>query len=365
LRAAGANVVILPADVSRTEDVRLVLAKIADSLPPLRGVIHAAMVLNDCLLVNMTEERMREVWAPKVSGAWNLHVETLDKPLDFFVLFSSVSCVLGSPGQSNYAAANAMLDGLAEYRRARGLPACTISWGFLGDVGWVARHGEIAERIQSQGIHQFSPRQALALLGQLIVQRPTAVSVLNMDWCRWAEAGGRSLPPKFAHLAEGAATDDENPRVSAAAIRAELLAATPDRRAALLQDVLRQRVARVLGTSPDKIDVGKPLTDLGLDSLMGIEVKNWIETELRLNLSTVELMKGPTIDRLVKLLLDQLVAGPKATTAPVAIVTAPSAVAEQSAAPQREELLSMVDELSDDEVDALLDRVTPQPTPSQ
>ena len=361
LRAGGANVVALPADVSRAEGVRRVLANIADTLPPLRGVIHAAMVLDDCLLASMTEKRMREVWAPKVSGAWNLHRQTLNTPLDFFVLFSSLACVLGSPGQSNYAAANAMLDGLADYRRARGLPACTISWGFLGDVGWLARHGDIAERLQSQGVHKFSPRQALRLLGQFLVQKPTTVGVLNMDWRRWAEVAGRSLPPKFAHLAKGAATDDQDARGSAAAIRADLLAAAPERRAAMLQDVLRERVARVLGTSPDKIDVAMPLTALGLDSLMSIEIKNWVESELRLNLSTVELMKGPTIDRLVKLLLKPLDDGRNASAASVTAAV----VAKQFAGPQREELISMVDELSDDEVDALLDSATPQPTPIQ
>ncbi|SEC07707.1 Acyl transferase domain-containing protein [Rhizobiales bacterium GAS188] len=362
LRATGTDVRILSADVSRAEDVSLVLAKINDTLPRLRGVIHAAMVLNDSLLVNMTEEQLREVWAPKVSGAWNLHLQTLDTPLDFFVLFSSMACILGSAGQSNYAAANAMLDALAEYRHSRGLAACTISWGSLGDVGWVARHGDVAERMKSQGILQFSPRQALALLGQFMAQKPTTVGVVNMDW---RQVRGRTLPPKFAQLTKAAAMDDENPVVSAVAVRAGLLAATPDRRAAMLQDILRQRVARVLGAPPDKIDVATPLTDLGLDSLMGIEIKNWIESELRLNLPTVELIKGPTIEGLVKLLLEQLAAGRNAIATPSAIVPTSSIVADRLASPEHDELASMVKELSDDEVDVLLDSPRLQPTLGQ
>jgi NADPH:quinone reductase-like Zn-dependent oxidoreductase/acyl carrier protein len=360
MRAAGANVLVRPADVSRAEEVDSLVAALADTLPPLRGVIHAAMVLNDCLLVNMTEERMREVWAPKVSGAWNLHHATLKAPLDFFVMFSSLACVLGSPGQANYAAANALLDGLAEYRRACGLPACTIAWGFLGEVGWLARHEGIAERVQAQGIHQFSPRQALALLGQFIAQKPVSGAVLNIDWRRWSEAAGRTLPPKFAHLAASAGAESDGTKALAAAIRAELLAATAERRAAMLQDILLQRIARVLGTSPDKINIEQPLTELGLDSLMSIEIKNWIETELRLKLSTVEVMKGPTIIRLVKVLLDQLGAGSTPAPTPASAAPASSHSEERVAAEDREKILSLVDELSDQEIDALLENVAPQ-----
>jgi acyl transferase domain-containing protein/NADPH:quinone reductase-like Zn-dependent oxidoreductase/ubiquinone/menaquinone biosynthesis C-methylase UbiE/NADP-dependent 3-hydroxy acid dehydrogenase YdfG/acyl carrier protein len=363
MRAAGADLVIKPADVSRPEDVQSVIAAIAESLPPLRGVIHAAMVLNDCLLVNMTEERMREVWAPKVRGAWILHRATLNTPLDFFVMFSSLACVLGSPGQANYAAANALLDGLAEYRRACGLPASTIAWGFLGDVGWLARHEGIAERVQAQGIHQFSPRQALALLGQFIVQKPVSAAVLNMDWRRWSEAAGRSLPPKFAHLAQSAGQEGDDARVLAAAVRAELMAANAERRAVLLQDILLQRVARVLGTSPDKINPDQPLTELGLDSLMSIEIKNWIETELQLKLSTVEVMKGPTIVRLVKVLLEQLATGPARATAAVSAAPAAASAAERVAAREREKVLSLVDELSDQEIEILVDSVAPHKVP--
>ena len=111
---------------------------------PLRGIMHAAMVLDDAPIERLTEERMWKAMAPKVIGAWNLHTLTLDIPLDFFVLFSSFASIIGNPGQANYVAGNAFLDALAYYRRARGLPALTINWGVVGDVGHVAASPETA-----------------------------------------------------------------------------------------------------------------------------------------------------------------------------------------------------------------------------
>ena len=111
------------ADVASEADVARVLAMIAGSLPPLRGVMHGAMVLDDGVLLQLDAARFRKVTAPKMIGAWNLHLQTLETPLDFFVMFSSSMSLLGNPGQGNYAAANAFLDALAHHRRALGLPA--------------------------------------------------------------------------------------------------------------------------------------------------------------------------------------------------------------------------------------------------
>jgi hypothetical protein len=170
-------------------------------MPPLRGVLHAAMVLKDRLLMDLNHERMHEVWSPKVNGAWNLHCLTADLPLDFFVLFSSLSSVFGIGGQANYASANAFMDSLASYRKSKGLPAVTVSWGYLGEVGWVARHGDIAERLEAQGVRSFSPRQALSLLGRFLQIQPSHVGVMNIDWRKWGEVAGSSfVSPRFADL---------------------------------------------------------------------------------------------------------------------------------------------------------------------
>ena len=135
LEQAGAIVTPLCADVSDESQMRTVLGDLAIAAPPLLGIIHAAGVLEDGVLQQQTWERFRRVMAPKVQGAWNLHVFTQNQSLDFFVLFSSSASILGAAGQANYGAANAFLDALATYRRSQGLPGLSINWGHFGGSG--------------------------------------------------------------------------------------------------------------------------------------------------------------------------------------------------------------------------------------
>jgi aryl carrier-like protein len=300
---------------------------------------------------------MYEVWSPKVNGAWNLHTQTLERDLDFFVLFSSLSSVFGIGGQANYASANAFLDSLAYYRRSRGLPAVTVSWGFLGQVGWVARHDDIAQRLEAQGVKSFTPNQALTLLGRFLQDQPAHVGVMSIDWKRWGEAiSGGKVSPRFADLVrKGMEGTEESQRPGGSAVRAALLNAAPAERLELLESLLREQVARVLGASPDKLDVQKSLTDLGLDSLMAVELRNWIEGDLRLSLPTVELMKGPSVARVAELLNEQL-GRVEAGAAAAPIEIKPSTQSEQESTHARQ-LLAQVDQMSDEQVDALLERM--------
>lgn len=349
MEAKGANVVVAKGDATKADDVKRILADIERDLPPLRGVMHAAMVLRDRLLMDLNQERMHEVWSPKVNGAYNLHTQTRDLDLDFFVLFSSLSSVFGIGGQANYASSNAFLDSLSYWRQAQGLPSVTVSWGYLGQVGWVARHDDIAERLETQGVRSFSPQQALLLLGQFMQQTPPHVGVMNIDWKRWAEAG-INISPRFADLARaGAEGSEEGQGGGGAALRKALLEASSEERQELMLETLRKQVARVLGANPQKLDVEKPLTELGLDSLMAVELRNWVEGDLRLSLPTVELMKGPSLVRLSEILLDQL-AKIDPGAGPAAPVIKPKAVEEKKPAIDP----ANVDEMSDDQVEALL-----------
>ena len=163
LAAKGATVTTIQADVSNESDLARALSEIRNTMPPLRGVIHAAGVLDDHLLLNLDAESFRRVLAPKVLGAWNLHTLTADLPLDFFVVFSSVASVLGSPGQANYAAANAFLDGLAHDRRSQGLPCLSINWGPWAEVGMAARASSArgpASRVMHPARARASSRRA-------------------------------------------------------------------------------------------------------------------------------------------------------------------------------------------------------------
>jgi amino acid adenylation domain-containing protein len=310
----GARVTVMPADVSREEDVARVLAAIARDLPPLRGIFHAAMVLEDCLLLNLDADRFRRVLAPKVQGAWNLHSQTRGRPLDCFVLFSSLSSVFGHAGQGNYAAANAFLDSLAWHRRANGLPTLAVNWGHLGGVGYLAERPELGERLARQGVLSFPVRQALDVLGRALRRRAVQLSVMQVDWAKWRGLGvtGR-VSPRFAHLMPQA--NGEAP--GGTSTRDAILAASPESRRDVLEARLREKVGRVLGTPADQLDADVALLRLGVDSLMAVELLNWAEAELRVSLPVVELMRSPGLSNLAAALLERMADRP-ATAMPTA-----------------------------------------------
>jgi NAD(P)-dependent dehydrogenase (short-subunit alcohol dehydrogenase family)/acyl carrier protein len=348
LKQRGARVVVHRADIAQENDLAALLTQIARDGPPLRGVVQAAMVLEDALLINLDRPLMQRVLAPKVQGTWNLHRQTLDLPLDFFVMFSSLSSVFGHAGQGNYAAANLFLDALAWHRRAHGLPALTINWGYLGEVGYLAERPQLGEWLERRGVRSFTVRQALTLLERALQRRAIQVSVMRVDWSRWRGLGvsGR-VSPRFAHLLEqsgGAATVTERSEQP-----------LPDSRGAdrsQLHTRLRDKVARVLGTSPDRLDVEKPLLNLGIDSLMAVELRNWIEQELRINVPIMELMRSSSLARLTDLLLEQCANGSTNGVAHDELKLSAEPVPTEEL--PAEDLLAKVAELSDEDVNALL-----------
>lgn len=331
LRAAGADIRIERADITQPEDLTAVLDRIAESQSPLAGVLHLAMVLEDSLIATLDAERFERVWSPKVRGAWNLHLQTQSLPLDFFVCFSSVSSLVGIEGQANYAAANAFLDGLAAFRRAQNLPALTINWGYLGEVGWVARHKDVAQKFESLGMQGIRPHEVLALLGRFINDGSIQVGVVGSGANEFVRlVAGQS--PRFEDLSAEDA-DGRGKKRDLGGGRAALMAVAPEQRRDLLESLLCDQVARVLGTTSDRLDTSRPLTDLGLDSLVAVELKNWTEAELGLQLPTMELLRGPSVSQLADLLCRQV---------------------DGDVAPPASAPTVNVDELTDEQVDAML-----------
>ncbi len=362
LEQQGVRVVVHAADVSQDADVAAVLTVIDRDLPPLRGVVHAAMVLEDSLLINLDRDRMDRVLAAKVSGTWNLHSQTALRPLDFFIMFSSLSSVFGHAGQANYAAANAFLDAMAWYRRANGLPALAINWGHLGEVGYLARRPELGERLERQGVLSFTVRQALALLEKAMQRQHVQVSVMRVEWSRWRGLGATGqISPRFVHLC-GQANGGRGQAVHGALpAREAILAADPEGRPGLLGDLLRDKVARVLGTSPDRLDGDKPLLQLGVDSLMAVELRNWLEGELQVNLPIVELIRSPSVSGLAGLLAERFETGSRAPAREVGKngraegqVRRHSGHVRLNLETAPADLLDRIDDLSSDQVDALL-----------
>jgi phthiocerol/phenolphthiocerol synthesis type-I polyketide synthase C len=307
LEKAGARVVVAEADITREEQVVGVLAQIDDSMPPLRGIIHAAGILDDGLLVHLNQERLSAVMAPKVQGAWNLHALTKDAPLDFFVLFSSVASVLGSPGQGPYAAANAFLDALSHQRRALGLPSLTINWGPWNAVGMAAQPDR-NRHLASLGMDAIAPQQGFQVLEQLLPQRDGAqVMVVSANWQQMLNSlRPRREPPLLSHLVQGRTESPANQsseRKQDDLTLEALLAIEPKQRQPRLITHLQKELAIVLGLETAEIDPQESLNNLGLDSLMVLELRQRLDNGLGVELSMESLMQDPNlIDLSVKLL---------------------------------------------------------------
>jgi NAD(P)-dependent dehydrogenase (short-subunit alcohol dehydrogenase family)/acyl carrier protein len=276
LAALGAEVRIVSADVSNGRDVERVFSEIAATPWPLRGVVHAAGVLDDGVVRALTWDRMVRVLAPKVTGAWNLHLQTQKMELDFFVLFSSATALLGSSGQANHAAANAFLDSLAQYRRARGLSALSIGWGAWEEIGAAAERG-VSDRFRSKGIGSLTPAEGWENLERLMGSSAAYVAVIPIDWSNVDSE--LTASPFFRGLRiEPAASLGENKPSQTG----ETLAMMPqaERQAWLLGEIRRQ-VAHVLGVaSAGQIDPQQGFFTLGMDSLTSVELRNRLQATL-------------------------------------------------------------------------------------
>ena len=287
MRKAGAHVIEARMDVSEPEEVRTLLADIKHNMPPLRGIFHAAGILDDGILSQLDQTRFRSVMAPKVAGAWNLHSLTLGSDLEMFVLFSSAAALMGSPGQGNYAAANAFMDGLAQYRHGLGMPALSVNWGPWSEVGLAAAEVSRGRRLALHGMTSFPPKVGIEALHVLLSQQEPQVAVMALNLRQWEKFYPTSVAlPFFSSLRENnqAATVKDN-SVEPISIRASLLAVEPGtRRRSLLEAHIQQQIGRVLKTAPSRLDLRKPLKSFGLDSLVALELRNRLEISLNLTL---------------------------------------------------------------------------------
>ena len=305
LRAQGANIKLLPADITKPEDVRSVLTQIDDELPPLKGIIHTAMVLEDKLLVDLDRDTLERVLWPKVLGGWNLHAETLRYELDTFVVFSSLSSVFGHAGQANYSAANALLDSLAYYRRAQGLPGTVMNWGHLGEVGYLAEREQLGQRLERQGVLSFSVEQATDCLEYALQSHSIQLSVLRMDWSLWRGLGiTNRVSPRFAHLLKTAG--DGAAATETVASAENLRSASLPQRIEMVDRMLRSKAGSLLGIPADQIPVERPLLEMGLDSLMAVEMRNWVEGQMEVNIPISILMRSESLSDVTQVISEHI-----------------------------------------------------------
>ncbi len=296
-RAQGVTVTIARGDVSNEEDVRAVLASISDRSCVVSGIVHAAGVLDDALIAELDDRKLQNVFAPKVLGAWHLHRLTVGQPVQFFVMFSSVASFLGLAGQGNYAAANAWLDALAALRRGSGLPAISISWGPWSEVGLAAARHERGERLSARGLRGIPPAAAMEAFAALLERNPVHAVVMSFDFAAWAQAYPSALSaPLFTEFGRAGVPVSATTGCS---LREQLLALPAGRsRHACMQHHLQQEIAHVLKLRAAKIDINRPFRALGLDSLMGLELRNRLESSTEVSVPATLIWNYPTVGQL-------------------------------------------------------------------
>ena len=306
--ARGAQVHALACDVTDRREVQKLFETIQRSMPPLAGVIHAAMVLDDALISNLDAERMDRVLAPKVFGADNLDRATRGSSLDYFIMYSSVTTLIGNPGQGNYVAANGYLEGIARRRRQEGLPATAIGFGPISDVGVVSRNQRLATSLKERGgVKGMSARDALDLMAEALAQPgqeidDAVITIALQDWGAAADRLALLRSPTFATLV---GTDRSSVSGGKGTIDLRALVAGGDIENARLKivSVIVEEIARVLHLPMEDISQSRPLGEIGLDSLMGLELAMGLQDrfglDIPLSASTGSLTVGAVADQVI------------------------------------------------------------------
>ena len=308
LRSRGAQVHVASLDVADRRATGRLLADLGQTMPPLAGVMHAAMVLDDAIAANLDEARLLKVLRPKIAGAENLDELTRSLTLDYFVLFSSATTVIGNPGQGAYVAANGFLEGLARQRRSAGLPALAVSWGAIDDVGVLARHGATREALARRaGVKPMGARAALDLMAQALSLEggrggDAVVIIADMNW----SAARAHLPllssPSYNRLSGDANASD---LTSESVVDLSTLAARLglDQARRTVADILVEEIARILRLPRDNVSKTKPLTEIGVDSLMAVELMLSLETRFAMDAPLGSSPRGFNVWELAEYLL--------------------------------------------------------------
>lgn len=318
LEAAGARVTVVEGDVAVAGDAARMVA--SASSPPLAGVVHAAGLLEDGMIADLDAARLARILAPKVAGGWNLHRATEKLDLDFFVLFSSVAAIIGNLGQGGYAAGNAFLDGLATWRRRRGLAATSLNWGPWAEAGMAAALDN--DRFAAMGIRQLAPAQGLRTMMRLIGESPRQAVVAEIDWAAYGRAHGIGGGSGFFAAVVGAPGAGASASAEGSAARdilAELAAVLPAQREGVMRSYLQELARQTLGYGHgETIAPDKPLADQGFDSLMSVEMRNRLNRALGRKLAASLLFDYPTLDRIGRHLLDSALPPEPVASAPSA-----------------------------------------------
>ncbi|WP_169568011.1 type I polyketide synthase [Sneathiella limimaris] len=297
LRADGIQIDLYNADVTKRQELETLLADLRSKKVSISGIIHCAMVLEDGLIANMAPEGLQKVAAPKIAGAWNLHELTLSDPIELFLMYSSATTYIGNPGQASYVAANSYLEALTDYRRRQGLPATTVAWGAIDDVGVLAANEDVKDiLVKRTGLKAMSSAAALSGLEDVVLANKDNVAMLQLDWgnvTRNFAVGSTSRYLDIQHLVgEAGSVEDADDFI------ASLEGKSHDEIVELVQALVISQISAITGSPTDKISAEKSLFDLGIDSLMALELTMELERKTGIELSSMSIIGGGNISDL-------------------------------------------------------------------
>ena len=347
LRAQGVRIETYQVDISDRTAVAILFGNIKRDLPLLRGIVQSAGQLSDASILNMTRKEFGVPLKAKVDGSWNLHLESLSCELDFFVLYSSVAGTLGSPGQTNHAAANAFLDALAQYRQSLGLPATSIAWGAWSEAG-IAAEISADQTAGRLGIRPIKTSAGLEMAQAAMTSGRAQVMACPMDWKTFrAQRPDMSASPFLEQLGQSSSELRKTAklRTPPTLVIDELATANGAARRSIILEFVAEQVASTLDlVNQNDIDIDRPLREMGLDSLMAVDLRNKLSAGMggNLNLPATMVFDYPTVTALADGLLGRL-----AATLPEEAKPA-SAVKDTGAAD-----IENLEDLSEDEIEAL------------
>ena len=306
--ALGVRACAKSCDMADAEEVAALVRRARETMPPLKGIVHAAAVYDDRILERLDAQSLEAALSPKLYGAWHLHQATINDPLEHFILYSSVSAALGNPGQANYVAANTGLEGLVLLRRRMGLPAACVAWGPIGDTGYLERRESVKKSLEQHlGRPALTSAEALERLGPILTGDGSPRILANLEWGAISRMLPRVEKTRFALVLRGASAaavaDDSLD------IQAMIAGKTRDEITELARGLIIDEVARVLSLRAESIEPGRALQSLGMDSLMAVELALGLEQRFGIRLPAMMLQDAPTIDKIAARITARLTNG--------------------------------------------------------
>jgi phthiocerol/phenolphthiocerol synthesis type-I polyketide synthase C len=305
LKLLGIKVLALSCDITDKVQLANTLDQIQQEMPPLKGIIHAAMVIDDQLMSNLNEASIKAVLDPKLLGAWHLHTLTQKLSLEYFILYSSITTYIGNPGQGNYVAANAGLEGLAALRKQLGLPANCIGWGPIADAGYLTRNQAIKESLgQRLGSAPLLANAALEQLDSLLRVSNSNSAIANFDWRVLSNLLPSASALRFSQL--NSTLSNTNGIDDSIDFKAMIVGKNRAEVAQVVTDMIIYEVSAILCINADRIHPRRSLNDLGMDSLMAVELALGLERRFGIQLPVMMLNESPNAEKVALRIVDQL-----------------------------------------------------------